>query len=191
MRSRLLKPFGAGAAAIMLVAGGSVAEGAARLQPCASTEYTASIEGEPKRPGPDRMTIVLVGDTGFNSDDAPVSQKGFHKNGKPQEGARRIYALNYLGAQLGEVKTAEGVRFTPRQDGSGLYCAPDAALLGGRLGAMCAAWQPARAIPRTLGRQLASACADKPFYGAGQKKRRKPSSSFWGFGPHKGDAWAP
>jgi hypothetical protein len=100
----------------------------------------------------------------------------------PQESTRRIYALNYLGAQLGDGKTAEGVRFAPRQDGSGLYCASDAASLGGKVGALCAAWRPAPAIPSNLGRQLASACADKPFYGAGQEKRRTPSSSFWGFG---------
>jgi len=82
MASRLLKPFGAAAAVIALVAGGSVAGGAARLQPCASTEYTASIDSEAKGPGPDRLTVVLVGDTGFNSDDAPVSPEGFRKDGK-------------------------------------------------------------------------------------------------------------
>jgi hypothetical protein len=96
----------------------------------------------------------------------------------PQESARRIYALNYLGAQLGDGRSSDGVRFTPRRDGSGLYCAPDAASLGGKLGAMCAAWRPAPAIPGKLSRQLASACADKPFYGAGQKKRRKSNGIF-------------
>jgi len=69
-------------AGMVLVAGGSVAAEAAQLRPCASTEYTASIASEPKGPGPDRLTIVLVGDTGFNSDDAPVSPQGFRKNGK-------------------------------------------------------------------------------------------------------------
>ena len=97
----------------------------------------------------------------------------------PQDSARRIYALNYLGAQLGDGATSQGVRFTPRQDGTGLYCAPGAEAMGGKLAALCAGWQPAPAIPRQLGRQLASACADKPFY---QSKRRRNSGASWGFG---------
>ncbi|HUU25918.1 MAG TPA: CapA family protein [Methyloceanibacter sp.] len=99
-----------------------------------------------------------------------------------QQSVTRIYALNYLGAQLGDGTTSQGLRFTPRKDGSGLYCAAGAQSLGGKLGALCAAWQPAPAIPNTLSRQLASACADKPFYGAAKKKRRK-TNSFFGFGP--------
>jgi hypothetical protein len=102
----------------------------------------------------------------------------------PQESALCIYALNYLGARLGDGATSQGVRFTPRKDGSGLYCAPDAAALGGKVGALCADWRPAPPIPSGLSRQLASARADKPFYGAGQKKRRKPAS-FWSFGPRQ------
>jgi Bacterial capsule synthesis protein PGA_cap len=98
-----------------------------------------------------------------------------------QQSVTRLYALNHLGAQLGDGLTSQGVRFTPRQDGSGLYCAQGAENLGGKLGALCAAWQPAPPIPDTVSRQLASACADKPFYGAGKKKRRK-SDSFFGFG---------
>jgi poly-gamma-glutamate capsule biosynthesis protein CapA/YwtB (metallophosphatase superfamily) len=99
----------------------------------------------------------------------------------PQQSVQRIYALNYLGAQLGDGGGAEGVRFTPRQDGSGLYCAPGAETLGGKLGALCAAWRPAPPIPKDLARHLASACADKPFYGAAKQQRHK-SNSFWGFG---------
>ena len=98
----------------------------------------------------------------------------------PPEGAKRIHALNYLGAQLGDGNFAEGIRFTPRQDGTGLYCANGTDELEGKLGALCAGWQPAPAIPSKLGRKLASACADKPFYGAAKKKRRR--SSGWGFG---------
>ena len=37
---------------------------------------------EAKGPGPDRLTIVLVGDTGFNPNGAPVAPEGFRKNGK-------------------------------------------------------------------------------------------------------------
>jgi len=101
----------------------------------------------------------------------------------PQESVRRIYALNYLGAQLGDGKFAQGVRFTPRKDGSGLYCTSGTDELDGELGALCADWRPAPAIPTKLARQLASACADKPFYGAAKKKRPKPSSFWDGFGP--------
>ncbi|HEY6669403.1 MAG TPA: CapA family protein, partial [Methyloceanibacter sp.] len=55
--------------------------GATRASPCDHTEVTASIGegGAPKGPGPDRLTIVLVGDTGFNPTDAPVDAKGIHK----------------------------------------------------------------------------------------------------------------
>ncbi len=100
----------------------------------------------------------------------------------PEEGVRRIYALNHLGAQLGDGKAAQGVRFTPRKDGTGLYCTEGADLLEGKVGALCTGFQPAPAIPNKLARQLASACQDKPFYGA-PKKKRKPST-FWGFGSH-------
>jgi len=101
-----------------------------------------------------------------------------------QQSVTRIYALNHLGAQLGDGITSEGVRFTPRKDGSGLYCTPGAEALGGRVGALCTGWQPAPAIPKKLSRQLASACADKPFYGAGSTQKRRKPSSFWdGFGP--------
>ena len=96
----------------------------------------------------------------------------------PREGIRRIYALNHLGAKLGDGNFAQGIRFTPRKDGTGLYCAKGADELEGKLGALCATWQPAPAIPRKLARHLTKACADKPFYGAAKKTRRKPSS-FW------------
>jgi poly-gamma-glutamate synthesis protein (capsule biosynthesis protein) len=48
--------------------------------PCDTTEVTASIGNSPTRgPGLDRMTIVLVGDAGFNATDAQVDAKGWHK----------------------------------------------------------------------------------------------------------------
>jgi len=98
-----------------------------------------------------------------------------------KDSATRIYALNHLAAQLDDGRGATGVRFTPRTDGSGVYCAPGAADLGGKLRAICASWRPAPEPPRKLARQLAKACEDKPFYGRG-KKRRTPS--FWdGFSP--------
>jgi hypothetical protein len=99
----------------------------------------------------------------------------------PEASTTRIHALNHLGAQLGDGGTAKGVRFTPRSDGSGLYCSADASALGGKIGAICKGYQPAPATPASLASQLASACADKPFYGAARKKRRKQHS--FGFGP--------
>ncbi len=98
----------------------------------------------------------------------------------PQEGARRIFALNYLGHQLGDSAGAEGIAFTPRGDGTGLYCAAGSELLGGRIGALCASWTPAPPIPERLVSSLAEACADRPFYGAGRKKRR--NNTIFGFG---------
>lgn len=91
----------------------------------------------------------------------------------PQQSATRIHALNHLGARLGDGGTAQGVLFTPRSDGSGLYCSDDANALGGKIGAICKGYQPAPATPASIARQLASACADKPFYGAGKKKRKR------------------
>jgi poly-gamma-glutamate capsule biosynthesis protein CapA/YwtB (metallophosphatase superfamily) len=63
-----------------LIAGGAL-YGAARTMPCETTEVTASIGdgGAARGPGLDRMTIVLVGDAGFNASDAPVDAKGWHK----------------------------------------------------------------------------------------------------------------
>ena len=92
------------------------------------------------------------------------------------EAKTRIYALNHIAAKLDDGGSAHGVRFTTREDGSGLYCAPGAADLGGKLGALCQSWQPASAPPKALARKLASACRDKPFYGAAKKKRRAPAS---------------
>jgi hypothetical protein len=82
-----------------------------------------------------------------------------------EESVKRIYALNHLAAGLDDGSGAHGVRFTPRPDGSGLYCAQGAAALGGKLTALCAGWQPAPPPPAPLAAKVASACQDKPFYG--------------------------
>src|SRR6266545_3734484 len=81
MARRWLKALGIAAAIVVLLPGGRSLYGATRAGPCANTEFTASIGGggAPKGPGPDRLTIVLVGDTGFNPTDAPVDAKGIHK----------------------------------------------------------------------------------------------------------------
>ena len=70
-----------GAALLAALSAASALYGAARITPCDSTELTASIgDSVPaKGPGLDRMTIVLVGDAGFNPSDAEVDAKGVHK----------------------------------------------------------------------------------------------------------------
>jgi hypothetical protein len=83
----------------------------------------------------------------------------------PDESQKRIYALNHLAAGLDDGKGVHGVRFTPREDGSGLYCAKDATRLGGKLAALCASWQPAPPAAPALAAKIAKACQDKPFYG--------------------------
>jgi poly-gamma-glutamate synthesis protein (capsule biosynthesis protein) len=108
------------------------------------------------------------------------------------EGAERIHALNHLAAKLDDGKNAKGVRFAPRPDGSGLYCAEGAAALGGTIGTLCQGWQPPGEPDEALAAKIASACADKPFYGkpalvrrkVPQRRRASPSPSPFGtFGP--------
>ena len=104
------------------------------------------------------------------------------------EGTKRIYALNHLAAGLDDGKNAKGVRFTPRADGSGLYCADGAAALGGEIGTLCQGWQQPSEPDKAVAAKIASACADKPFYGkpvlvkrkVPQRARRNPSPSPFG-----------
>ena len=78
-RRHLARLVGGGALLAALLAGGGL-YGATRTMPCDTTEVTASIGNSPTRgPGLDRMTIVLVGDAGFNATDAQVDAKGWHK----------------------------------------------------------------------------------------------------------------
>jgi poly-gamma-glutamate capsule biosynthesis protein CapA/YwtB (metallophosphatase superfamily) len=78
-RRHLALLVGGAALCATLLAGGTL-YGAARTMPCDSTELTASIGNSPTRgPGLDRLTIVLVGDAGFNPTDAAVDAKGVHK----------------------------------------------------------------------------------------------------------------
>jgi poly-gamma-glutamate synthesis protein (capsule biosynthesis protein) len=77
------------------------------------------------------------------------------------ESRTRIHVLNHLAAKLDDGRTAKGVRFTPRPDGSGLYCAEGAAALGAKLEALCRDWQPASAPPEELADEIAQACEDK------------------------------
>lgn len=75
-------------------------------------------------------------------------------------GASRIYALNYLASTLDDPSSgAQGLRFTPQANGSGLYCVPGANKDGGRSGALCKSYAPAPAIPTSLKNAIAASCA--------------------------------
>jgi poly-gamma-glutamate synthesis protein (capsule biosynthesis protein) len=105
---------------------------------------------------------------------------------KPEEGTKRIYALNHLAAGLDDEKGAKGVRFTPRSDGSGLYCTDNAAALGGEIATLCQGWQAPGEPEKALAVKIENACEDKPFYGkpAMVKRRIKPQQRRLAPGPN-------
>ncbi len=75
-------------------------------------------------------------------------------------GRARIHALNYLGSKLGARDgTANGVRFTPQENGSGLYCFAGAAKDPGKIGELCRNWRPPPAIPRSIRGRIAQSCS--------------------------------
>ncbi|MTD95542.1 hypothetical protein GIW81_14475 [Hyphomicrobium sp. xq] len=76
-----------------------------------------------------------------------------------EAGAAHIYALNYLSADLGDGAKAQGVLFTPQEDGTGLYCRPGADKDGGKIGALCKSYRPAPPIPDNLRATIASSCS--------------------------------
>jgi poly-gamma-glutamate synthesis protein (capsule biosynthesis protein) len=71
------------AGAVFLPVAGGLLYAASRTAPCDRTELTASIGGvQPSPPhasSGDRLTLVLVGDTGFNPTDAKVDADGIRK----------------------------------------------------------------------------------------------------------------
>lgn len=81
-----------------------------------------------------------------------------HARPRPLDAAaasERIHVLNYLNEQFG----ARGVRFGIEDDGTGLYCAPGAERLKGRIGLRCAA-PPAVTVPSpALASRISAACA--------------------------------
>jgi hypothetical protein len=84
MARRWRKSLGIAAAGVALLpAAGGLLYAATPAAPCDPTELTASIGGgqpDSARPAsPDRLTIVLVGDTGFNPTDAKVDASGMRK----------------------------------------------------------------------------------------------------------------
>lgn len=85
-----------------------------------------------------------------------------------RNGRQRIEVINHLGRELTD-DHGSGVTFVPRQDGSGLYCAPGAAKAGGAVGELCAGW---RAPPRpsaALLRRIRQSCRYKRKKSAGVK----------------------
>ena len=96
-----LKAFALAAAGAALLPAAGLLYAAGRVAPCDRTELTASI-GDSQSAAPpsttlDRMTIVLVGDTGFNPTDAKVDAKGLRKG-------RQVMAFSYmLGGIAGEI----------------------------------------------------------------------------------------
>jgi len=76
------------------------------------------------------------------------------------KGQARIHALNYLAATLDDAASgAEGLRFTPQPDGSGLYCVAGAETAGGTVGALCKGFKPAPPIPAHLRSAIAASCS--------------------------------
>ena len=72
---------------------------------------------------------------------------------------QRIHALNYLASLLDSKQDgARGMRFTPQRDGSGLFCMPGAAAVGGKIGALCKSWTPAPPVPINLRARIAGSC---------------------------------
>jgi poly-gamma-glutamate capsule biosynthesis protein CapA/YwtB (metallophosphatase superfamily) len=92
------------------------------------------------------------------------------------EAEKRVYALNHLAAGLDDGKSAKGVRFTPQADGSGLYCADDAANFGGKIASLCQGWQHAAEPKKALADRIADACEDKPNDRPAMVKRRAPAA---------------
>jgi hypothetical protein len=85
MARRWRRSLGIAAAGVaLLLAAGGLLYAATRAAPCDRTELTASIAGADQAASPqpsslDRLTIVLVGDTGFNPTDAKVDANGMRK----------------------------------------------------------------------------------------------------------------
>ncbi|HKQ55627.1 MAG TPA: hypothetical protein VJT12_07020, partial [Methyloceanibacter sp.] len=81
------------AAGAALVPAAGLLYAATHVAPCDRTELTASIGTSQTAAAPlsslDRMTIVLVGDAGFNPTDAKVDANGLRKG-------RKLTAFSYL-----------------------------------------------------------------------------------------------
>ncbi len=101
MARRRVMALGIAAAVVVLLFAGSQLHAATRVSPCDSTELTASIGASqiasPQPSAPDRLTIVLVGDTGFNPTDAKVDPAGVRK------GKRKLSFTDTLAGISGDI----------------------------------------------------------------------------------------
>jgi poly-gamma-glutamate synthesis protein (capsule biosynthesis protein) len=88
----------------------------------------------------------------------PVTQ--MHKTPRLMDaarGAQRIHVLNHLAKRFG----ANGVRFAPQADGTGLYCGTGASELAGSIGLRCASAAPIEEPAPELAAKIAGACSKK------------------------------
>jgi poly-gamma-glutamate synthesis protein (capsule biosynthesis protein) len=88
-----------------------------------------------------------------------VTLDDMHAGPRPRtgsDGAARIAVLNHLAEGLDHGEGARGVRFRPRADGTGLYCAEGAADEGGRIGALCRAAPDV--VERAMVQRAAASC---------------------------------
>lgn len=84
-----------------------------------------------------------------------------HAGARPrtgEDGRTRVAVLNHLAAGLDRPGTATGVRFSPREDGTGLWCAEGAAADGGSIGALCRGHEALAPPPAELTRRIAASC---------------------------------
>lgn len=104
-----------------------------------------------------------------------------HWQARPMSGeaARvRIHVLNHLASALDDNDSgARGLRFAPTADGTGLYCAPEAANEPGRIGALCRDWTGVPAAEPSLAARVRSACGSGAIVARARGESR-PSSSF-------------
>lgn len=86
--------------------------------------------------------------------------RDMHVASRPRTGGNgrdRIEVINALGRELNDA-TGRGLLFVPRKDGSGLYCAPGAASIGGAVGRLCRGWQPPARPAAALLRRIRQSC---------------------------------
>jgi len=121
------------------------------------------------RPGSDgrlrARAIEAVPVYGMHRRPAPFSN--------PEQGKRRIEVLNYHARALDSRKSgAVGVRFTPRKDGSGIYCFPGAEAEGGKLAKLCRGVRAPEPPGADLRKEIEAACHARNADGSKPKKKR-------------------
>ena len=154
----------------------------AKFGPCRDFGLLAKVHiaraGDADRPRPQAIEVIAL--TKMHDAAAPL---------RPPAAAKRIAVLNSLARGLDDREAgAQGVRFVPRPDGSGLFCMPGAETLSGQVGEMCKDWRELKLAHATR-RQRKITCGyrrkqlvrrTKLRRGRSKAYRRKsrPSSSF-------------